>query len=47
MKTEITVALIKEESKRRPRFTTPVFNKPEERIGEETREFDIKGDYNG
>ena len=34
-KTEMVVALIKEKLKgRHLRFTTPVFNRPEERIGE-------------
>ena len=42
----MAVALIKEKSEGRYlRFTTPTFDGPEERIGEETWEFDIKGNH--
>ena len=44
MKIEMAVGLSIKASSRLPRFTTPAFDGPEERIGEGTREFDIKGD---
>ena len=39
----MAVALIKEESGSRLHFTTLAFDRPEERISEETRESDIRG----
>ena len=44
-KIKIAVALINEESGRRTRFATPAFDRPEKQIGEETREFDIRGNH--
>ena len=42
----MAVALIKEESKRRPRFTTPTLNRPEEEINKRIRGTDIRSNHN-
>ena len=42
----MAVALRKEASLARLRFTTPAFDGPEERISEDTRKFDIRGNHN-
>ena len=43
----MAVALRSEVLVVRPRFTTPAFDGPEERIREDVPEFDIKGNYEG
>jgi hypothetical protein len=44
---EMAVGLSVKALSRLPHLTTPAFNGPEERIGEETREFDIGGNLIG
>ena len=46
-KIEIIVALRNEILVVRPYFITPVFDRPEERIREDTPEFDIKSNCEG
>ena len=47
MKIEMVVGLSIRALSRLPRFTTPAFDRPEERIGEGIRGFDIKGNHDG
>ena len=42
----MVVAFRKEMLAGQTRFATPAFDRPEERISEETREFDIRGNHN-